>query len=261
MSEQKQCFSEMSCGLKMACILAVISLVVSTIALMRTCCGGKNDKKSTAKEIAAWVKKNPEAIIDSVNTHVRKQQEEYNKKQQEDAKASLKKYKDKINDAKNCGIINPNGKKVIIEFFDYNCSYCRLAAKALAELTAEDKDVKVIAKELPILSEISVTAAQYSTAVAMAAPKKYGDFNKHLFESGARNKESIIKALKDSGIDVQLIEKTLSSEKAEIEKRLEANRELAGLLHLSGTPAFIIGEEFIPGYIEKQAMIELLNKK
>lgn len=213
----------------------------------------------TDKEIFAWVQKNPKAILDSVEVYVRDEQMKAQKQQQENSKKSVDdNYKEIISEV-NTGIANPKGKKVVVEFFDYNCGYCKMASKAIKELADENKDIKVIFREMPILGQPSTKAAEYSVAVSMVAPDKFLEFHDALIQGNARTEDGIKQALDKVKISVAKVEKALQDKKADIEKRINDNRELAQKLGLGGTPAFVINKEFVPGYIEKAQILELLK--
>lgn len=247
----------MSIELKVAYILIILLIITFTTYCFKKC-SKKTENKDT--EIKAWIQNNPEAILESVNNYVKKEQEEAQRKQREASTENLKKYNDRIKDTKNTGVINAKGSKIIVEFFDYNCGYCKMAAKSINDVTKKDKDVKVIFRELPIFGGMSEVAAQYAVAVSIATPNKYFDFHENLFEIGARTKDNIIEALKKSKIDVNLIERTLKNKKSDIEARIQENKEIASLLGLQGTPAFVIGDEFIPGYVDEATILNILSK-
>lgn len=262
MSDKECSFSMKNCGceIKVAYVLILILFV-----LFFACCGckgkkGLNNPKTMDKEIFTWIQKNPKAILDSVEAYVKEEQIKAQQQQEQNTKKNIENNYEKLISEVNTGVANPKGKKIVVEFFDYNCGYCKMASKAVKEIATEDKDVKVIFREMPILGNPSVEAAQYSVAVSMVAPNKFLEFHDALIHGNARTKDGIKAALNKAGIQVAKVEETLKNKKDEIEKRINDNRELAQQLGLGGTPAFIINKEFIPGYIEKAQMLELLKK-
>lgn len=240
----------MTCEVKLAYILIAVLFALVLTAL---CCKSCVDKK-----IAAWVDKNPKAILESAQRFVEREQAAAQRQQSETAGVYLKDNFDRVADETNTGVANPNGTKIVVEFYDYNCGYCKMAAKAIGEVLGEDRDVKVVFRDYPILSEASVTAAQYSIAVAMAEPKKFLAFHENLFSGNAQSVQGIRAALTKSNISVEKIEKTLKNRKADIEKRINDNREIAGSLGLGGTPAFIINGNLTPGYIDAAQIRSML---
>jgi protein-disulfide isomerase len=254
MEKGKECrltarIKNMSCELKLAYVLIIILFVLCAV-----CC----KRCRMDKLIAKWIDNNPKAIIESVQKFVEREQANSQAQQTEAATSFIKDNMNKLADETNTGVINPKGTKVIVEFYDYNCGYCKMAAKAVKELTDSDKDIKVVFREYPILSEVSVTAAEYSIAVAMTEPKKFADFHHNLFDGDARTLEGIKNAVTKSGISIDKVEKTLKSKKAEIDKRLSDNREIATAMRLGGTPAFVINGQLIPGYVDAEQMRSIL---
>lgn len=248
----------MSNELKIAYVAILLIIIALVTCCYKNCCK-KGNKDGLNKEISQWMKDNPKAILDSVNNYLQQEQLKAQKQQQDNAKTAIKDNYEKLIDSKNTGIYNKNGKKVIVEFFDYNCGYCKLAKKAIDEVVKSNKDVKVVFRDFPIFGGNSELAAKYAVAVAISNPSKYYDFSTALFEIGADKESKIKDALKNAGLRVDVIEKTLKDKKNEIEKRLSDNRELANMLGLQGTPAFVIGEELVPGYVDAATISQMLQ--
>ena len=139
---------------------------------------------------------------------------------------------------------NPNGDVSVVEFFDYNCPYCRRALPDVLKLINQDGKVRLVLKELPILSDDSVAAAK----LALAANKqgKYFEMHQKLFsESGRANKDKALRIAKELGLDIAQLQK--DAENPDITKALNENKELAVKLDLEGTPMFLIGDRVIGG--------------
>jgi protein-disulfide isomerase len=139
---------------------------------------------------------------------------------------------------------NPNGDITVVEFFDYNCGYCKRGFHNILELIEKDKNVRVVFKELPILSKDSEDAARI--ALAARAQGKYWELHRALIESKGRVTEaSALEAAGKLGLDVQKLKTDKDSEpvKAEL-ARVEA---LARKMNISGTPHFLVGDEAIGG--------------
>lgn len=250
----------MSNELKVAYILIIITMIICVSCCFTKCC--KKDKKDGVldNKISEWMKNHPQEVLDSINDYLQKQQLEAQKKQQSNAKAAIKDNFAKIADEKNTGVYNKNGKKVIIEFFDYNCGYCKLAKKAIDEVVKSNKDVKVIFRDFPIFGGNSELAARYAIAVAISNPSKYYNFASVLFENGADKESKIKEAVTKAGLKLDVIEATLKNKKSVIDERLKQNREIGTMLGIQGTPAFIVDGEFVPGYIDAEAIKSILNK-
>jgi protein-disulfide isomerase len=139
---------------------------------------------------------------------------------------------------------NPNGDITVVEFFDYNCGYCKRGFHNILELIEKDKNVRVVFKELPILSKDSEDAARI--ALAARAQGKYWELHRALIESKGRVTEAFaLETAGKLGLDVEKLKADKDSEpvKAEL-ARVEA---LARSMNITGTPHFLVGDEAIGG--------------
>jgi protein-disulfide isomerase len=191
------------------------------------------------------IKNNPESIIGSLEKY-------HIEKQKEDLKNSSVKIKSNAKDIYD-NKLNPkigvdNTKIKLVEFFDYNCGYCRKMLAVKLQILENDKDIKIIFKELPVLGENSVELAKASLAVNILAPDKYFKFHSAILShNGNKTKEFIESKVKDLGINIENFNKTKDSE--EIKKVLESNFRLAREIGLTGSPAYIIGDDLILGSV------------
>jgi protein-disulfide isomerase len=145
---------------------------------------------------------------------------------------------------------NKDGDVSFVEFFDYNCGYCKRAMSDMLELMKTDSKLKVILKEFPVLSEGSVEAAKVAVAVRMQDPggKKYLDFHQKLLGGrGPADKARAMAAAKDAGLDTARIEKDLAS--PEVKATIEENFKLAEAMGMNGTPSYVIGKHVIIGAV------------
>jgi protein-disulfide isomerase len=134
----------------------------------------------------------------------------------------------------------------IIEFFDYNCPYCKRAAGDVKALLAVDSDVRVIYREWPILGDASVFASR--AALAARAQGKYEEMHWALMEMRGRAEEaSVLAAARDVGLDVDQLLVDMESEA--VASHIETSRQLAQSLGFTGTPAFVIGDALVPGAV------------
>lgn len=141
---------------------------------------------------------------------------------------------------------NPDGDVVMVEFFDYNCGYCKRAAPDLFKVVEQDSNVKLVFKELPILSASSTTAAQ--AALASQIQGKYQEFHSALIQYQGRISDTIVyRVAEQVGLDVAKLKQDMRSET--VAKKLRETSQLAKSLGVSGTPAFIVGEQFMPGAV------------
>ena len=165
-------------------------------------------------------------------------------------------YEDLIKN-ENLFLGNKNGKDIIIEFFDYNCGYCKRSFPEIMELVSENKNIKVILKELPVLGESSILASKAS--IASQKQNKYFEFHQELINfSGSISLSDIKKISKELGINFEQLQKDMNSDDTIL--LINESYRLADLIGVRGTPAFIINNDLIPGAIGKNEMLRFLNK-
>ena len=165
-------------------------------------------------------------------------------------------YKDLVKND-NLFLGNKNGKEIIIEFFDYNCGYCKRSFPEIMELVSENKDIKIILKELPVLGESSILASKAS--IASQKQDKYFEFHQELINfSGIISLIDIKKISKELGINFEQLQRDMNSEETIL--LINESYRLADLIGVRGTPAFIINNNLIPGAIGKNEMLRFLNK-
>jgi protein-disulfide isomerase len=145
---------------------------------------------------------------------------------------------------------NKDGDVSFVEFFDYNCGYCKRAMADMLDLMKTDPKLKVVLKEFPVLSQGSVEAAQVAVAVRMQDPtgRKYLDFHQKLLGGrGAADKARAMAAAKEAGLDTARIEKDLAS--PEVRATIEENFKLAEAMGMNGTPSYVIGKQVVIGAV------------
>ena len=161
-----------------------------------------------------------------------------------------------LNISNNPRLLQKNADITIFEFFDYNCGYCKSVVKLLLDTINEDKKINLVFVEFPILSEDSYTAS----LAALAAEKQnlYSQFPISLMKVRGRiNEKQIFKTAKEVGLDINKLK--LDMENPDIQLILKTNREVAKLLKLNGTPAFIIGDVIYPGAIKKDQLKKVIK--
>jgi protein-disulfide isomerase len=142
---------------------------------------------------------------------------------------------------------NKDGDVTFVEFFDYNCGYCKKAMTDMVEIMKQDPKLKVVLKEFPVLGPGSVEAAQVAVAVRMQDPtgKKYLDFHQRLLNA------------KEAGLDVARLEKDFSS--PEVRATIEENFKLAESMGMNGTPSYVIGKQVVIGAVGIEALKEKIS--
>jgi protein-disulfide isomerase len=156
---------------------------------------------------------------------------------------------------------NPQGDVTVVEFFDYNCGYCKRAMTDMMELMKGDGKIKFVLKEFPVLGEGSVQAAQVAAAVRMqdkTGGKKYLEFHQKLLTGrGQADKTRALAAAKEIGMDVARIEKDIAGD--EVKATLEESFKLAEALGLNGTPSYVVGTDVVVGAVGLSTLKEKVN--
>jgi protein-disulfide isomerase len=145
---------------------------------------------------------------------------------------------------------NPQGNVTMVEFFDYNCGYCKRAMSDMLDLIKADGNLKFVLKEFPVLGEGSVEAARVAVAARMqdSSGKKYIEFHQKLLGSrGAADKMRALAVAKEVGFDMPRLERDMTSD--EVKKTIEENMKLAEALGVSGTPSYVVGDEVVVGAV------------
>ena len=152
---------------------------------------------------------------------------------------------------------NPDGDVTLVEFFDYNCPYCRRVAPSVAELVETDPDLRVVYKEYPILGPGSQFAAR--AALASAKQGKYASFHHALMEAdGQVTEQTVIEVARTVGLDIERLRADM--EDPAIQEAIARNLQLANALGITGTPSFIIGQELVPGAVDLGTLLGLIDR-
>ena len=154
---------------------------------------------------------------------------------------------------------NPQGDITIVEYFDYQCPYCKKVAPELVKLAREDGKLRIVMKDWPIFGG----ASQYAARMVLAAKyqDKYHEAHAALIGASTKLSEDVVqKLLGDAGIDVDRATRDMETHKPAIEALLVRNNEQAEAFGFQGTPAFIIGTFRVPGVLDaagfKQAIAD-----
>ncbi|MGS4986121.1 Protein-disulfide isomerase [Pseudosulfitobacter pseudonitzschiae] len=148
---------------------------------------------------------------------------------------------------------NLDGSVTLVEFFDYNCGYCRRAAPEVKAVLEASKDVRIIYREFPILGPGSEVAARAS--LASRNQGKYQQFHEAMMALNAQAVEaSVMKIAGDVGLDLEILKTDMQSDL--VSDHIAASLRFAEALGITGTPTFVLGEEIIPGVIERGTLLE-----
>ena len=207
------------------------------------------------KNLKEFIQNNPKFIIDVL----RKYQDEQNKIEQEKISQQNNSNIINLNLFDNSMIVgNKNATKIIYEFVDYNCGYCLKFHQQVLSVLNQDQNTKLIIMQMPILGESSITFSKI--AVAASFQNKFEEVHNYLYSSDRKSKMAdILGDLFLMNIDIAQLEKDMNSE--EVSKVILSHEQFVNDFKFNGTPAIIIGETIIPGYIEKDKIIEILENE
>ncbi|WEZ83742.1 DsbA family protein [Rhizobium sp. 32-5/1] len=224
------------------------SLVLLTAATAIPSLASALDDKQK-QEIGAFIKEylvaNPEILLEAQKALKAKQEQA----QLEQAKAAITDNKDAIfQSVHDVTLGNPKGDVTIVEFYDYNCGYCKRALTDMDALLEKDKNVRFVLKELPILGPDSLAAHKVSAAFRLVAPEKYGEFHRALLGNEDRaTEESAIAVAEELGVkEADLRAKMVDASNDEGVKEAYT---LANTLGITGTPSYVIGNEAVFGAV------------
>ena len=213
------------------------------------------DKAAFENAVKSYLLENPEIIFeDAFNAY----REESKIKSRAEAKENLKPFMSYLTreDAPSMG--NPDGDITVIEFFDYNCGYCKRAFEDIQKIVKQDDQVRFVFIDLSYMGPSSRTASMW----ALAAHKqgKYIEYHSGLMKMrGSKSEEARMKLGEEIGLDVEQLKKDAESE--EITKQHARDMIAARDIGVEGTPAFVIGEEFIGGYIGLEGMLATIKSE
>ena len=206
------------------------------------------------KAFAELVKKNTQVIIDSVNAHYQKQQAAQRKAQPKVADAAM--VKEIMEDKTNTVLGNPKGSFVMIEFFDYNCGYCKMMNKKMAEAIKKSDNIRWILMDTPIFGEKSEVISRY--ALAAGKQGKFEAFHLALADAKDKTEAGLKEIGKKVGLDVAKLEKDANSDA--MKKKIAANKEYTKKLQMGGVPMFIIDGNIQGGAFQDEQMEEYIKK-
>ena len=203
-------------------------------------------KAEIGSVVRDYLLKNPELLREVLTELDRKD------KEQESAKrdSAVKDHSAKLFNSPYGEVLgNPDGKVTLVEFFDYNCGYCKRALDDLSKLMKTESNLRVVLKDFPVLGPGSVEAAQVAGAVRnQLKGEKFWAFHSRLLSThGPVGKTQALAAAKDSGVDMDQLAKDIV--KPEVRSGIEENMQLADALSLTGTPSYVLGQDVVVGAV------------
>ena len=201
--------------------------------------------------VRAYLVENPEILTEMQTALAEREEAE----QRQALLEAIGSSSDAIFNADYDGVVgNPQGSTTVVEFFDYNCGFCRRAYEDMAAMVAEDAELRFVLKEFPILGPDSQKAHIVSMALRTLAPEKYGEFHRTLLTSGRANEAAAIAAATALGVDEAALREEMKN--PAIADAFAETYELASRLSINGTPAYVVGEEVVFGALGKAVLKE-----
>ena len=210
------------------------------------------DKAALDEAIRSYLLEHPDVIVEALQKYEAQREAA---REQAAADALAERKDDLYNHPMTPVSGNPKGDVTIVEFFDYQCGYCKRTMQSVLDLQKEDANIRFAWKELPILGPTS----QFAARAAMAAKNqdKYLEFHTAVMGSrGQLTPDRVMQHAKAIGLDIDRLKTDMMS--PEIDKYLRDTLELAQQLGINGTPGFVIGGKLVPGALSKEQMKELV---
>lgn len=242
---------------------ALLTAVVTAVALLGATGAGASDVTALSKaerdafraEVRAYLLEHPEVLLEAIQVlETRKQAAEAAGEE-----ALITANADALfADGYSFVAGNPEGDVTLVEFFDYRCGFCRRAHPEVAELLASDGNIRLVAKEFPILGEDSVAASRLAIAtLRVAGPEVYEALHDELMTlPGPVDARSGARVLERLGHDPEPILAEMETEA--VSRVIAENHALAQRLGISGTPTFVLGDRMLRGYMTLEQMREIV---
>ncbi len=214
------------------------------------------EKAEFGAQVREYLLENPEVILEAINIL-----EERNAvaEAQADKELVAANADELFNDGYSWVGGNPDGDITLVEFMDYRCGYCRRAVPEVATLLAEDGNIRLVIKELPILGDASVASSRFAIATKqVAGDDAYKQVHDALLEFSGEPSEVTLRRISDGlGLDSNAIIAAMNSD--EVTEEIAKTRDLAQKLRISGTPSFVLGTEMMRGYLPADQMLQIAN--
>jgi len=242
----------------LAAALALFAVAAPTFDVARAEVFSSEQRDEIEKIVREYLLRNPQVLQEVVQEMERRQ-----------ALADAEKHREAIkqntaaifNSSRQVVLGNPQGDVTLVEFFDYNCSFCRRAVADALDLIKNDANLRLVLKEFPVLGEGSTQAAQVAVAVRMqdkTGGRKYLEFHQKMFTSrGQIDRARALAVAREIGLDVARVERDMASQESKV--TLEESFRLAEALGINGTPTYVLENQVIVGAVGLEKLREAIN--
>lgn len=219
-----------------------------------TAIAGGIDEARVRELVLETILDNPEIIMEAVAILEQRQAEVQASAQSE----VLDNQRNLLETDPNAPVLgNPEGDVTVVEFFDYNCPYCKRAMAEVKGMIDADSEIRLVYREWPILGDGSVFAAK--AALAARNQGKYEEFHWAMMAMKGRAQEaSVMRIAEDLGLNIEQLRRDM--ETPEVEEHIATSMRLAQSLGFNGTPSFVIGDSLVPGFVEQSQLEEYVSQ-
>lgn len=242
---------------RLACTTAIIGLMAATpVHAVMAASFSDAQRQEIGEVVKDYLLKNPEILQEVMTELERRQQEELSKSQA----AALNDMRDTLMDSSHGSVVgNPKGDVTLVEFFDYNCGYCKRAVADIGSMIKQDPNLRVVLKDMPVLGQESIDASHVSLAVKqqISGDKLFDYHSRLMLAKGRIGSAQALALAQEMGLDMARLKKDMDSQ--DIKAALQENFMLGDKLGLSGTPAFIVGGTVVPGAVGQKPLQTLVE--
>ncbi|MEO1018376.1 MAG: DsbA family protein [Pseudomonadota bacterium] len=237
-------------------IMAATFLAITTFAVGPAAAQDERSVEEIEQIVRDYLLREPEIVYEAIQALQARQQAA----ESERRRASLVAFQEQIFEDPNDPVAgNPEGDVTLVEYFDYQCGYCRRMAPAMQALLEDDPNLRLVFKELPVLGPNSMVAARAAMALSRIAPEHYLSYHFALMHTSDLSEDTILAEAEELGVDADALMAEMES--APVAEAIQTNLQIAGELGINGTPSFVIGETIIPGAIPINQLTQLIEQQ
>jgi protein-disulfide isomerase len=211
-------------------------------------------RQQLERVIRDYLLKHPELIAEALQKLDAKRQAQ----EKSESQALISSLHSEIFDSRYDYVANPDGRVPLVEFFDYQCGYCKRMQPSIEKVRADEADVRIIYKEFPILGPASVFAARAAIAARRQGDKYLAFHNAMMALKGGLDEDRVLATAGEAGLDVARLK--LDMEDPIVEQTIEFNHGLAQQMNIRGTPTLIVGQTMLPGALPHEQLVKVLQE-